>query len=117
MDEVLTLIKRTNVTDVSGELVLDASGNPKVEETSREVFCGVRSIGMKEFYQAYGTDFHPEVKFVLADYLDYDNETLAEYSGKQAPAGRYRILRTYRTGLEIELTAERAPAEDGGANG
>lgn len=117
MNEVLTLIKRTNVTDESGKPILDDSGRSKVEETNREVFCNVLSIGMKEFYQAHGTDFHPEVKFVLADYLDYDNETLADYSGALAPAGRYRILRTYRKGLEIELTAERAPAEGGAAYG
>lgn len=72
------------------------------------VFCEVRSIGMKEFYQANATDFHPEIKFVLADYLDYQGETKAVYDGQL-----YRILRTYRTGIELELTAEKAPAEDG----
>lgn len=83
----------------------------KVTETGRDtrlVFCSVRSIGMKEFYQSSGTDFHPEIKFVLADYLDYNGETLAEYSGQV-----YRIIRTYRTGQELELTAELAPVEDG----
>lgn len=74
----------------------------------RDVFCGTRSIGMREFYQANGTDFHPEVKFVLADYLDYNGETMALHDGQL-----YRILRTYRTGIELELTAEKAPAEDG----
>lgn len=74
----------------------------------RDVFCAVRSIGMKEFYQANATDFHPEIKFVLADYLDYNGETLAIHDGQL-----YRILRTYRTGTELELTAEKAPAEDG----
>lgn len=82
-------------------------------EGKREVFCEVRSIGMREFYQANATDFHPEIKFVLADYLDYQGETLAKYDGDQAPAGVYRILRTYRTGLALELTAEKAPVEDG----
>ena len=74
----------------------------------RDVFCSVRSIGMKEFYQASSTDFHPEVKFILADYLDYHGEPMAIYDGQL-----YRILRTYRTGIELELTAEKAPAEDG----
>lgn len=74
----------------------------------REVFCSVRSIGMREFYQANATDFHPEIKFVLADYLDYQGETKAIHDGQL-----YRILRTYRTGIELELTAEKAPAEDG----
>ena len=81
-------------------------------DTRRDVFCGTRSIGQQEFYQSSATDFHPEIKFVLADYLDYDGERLADYNGQ-----RYRILRTYRTGVELELVAERAPAEDGGVYG
>lgn len=112
MNEVLKLIKRTNATDESGKLILDDSGAPKVDETIREIFCGIRSIGQKEFYEANATDFHPEIKFILADYLDYESETLAEYNGQ-----RYRIIRTYRTGFKLELTAERAPAEDGGSYG
>lgn len=102
--ELLTLIKRTPG--------MDADSNPVINETARTVFCSLRSIGQREFYEAYASDFHPEVKFVLADYLDYDNETMAEHNGQ-----RYRILRTYRTGQELELTAERAPAEDGEVNG
>ena len=88
MDEVLTLLTKT--------------GEP------RDVFCGVKSIGMREFYQANATDFHPEIKFVLADHLDYQGETLAKHDGQL-----YRILRTYRTGQALELTAEKAPVEDG----
>ena len=74
----------------------------------RDVFCRVASIGMREFYQAHAVDFHPEVKFIVADYLEYGGETLAEYNGET-----YRILRTYRTGQELEIIAERAPVEDG----
>lgn len=81
------------------------------EDVRREVFCTFRSIGMKEFYEANGSDFHPELKLILADYLDYNGETLADYNGH-----RYRILRTYRAGLELELILERAPAEDGEAD-
>ena len=95
MNDVATLIKRTY------------DGAQRVE-TKREVFCGFRSIGMKEFYSANSTDFRPELKLILADYLDYDDETLADYNGV-----RYRILRTYRVGQELELTLERAPAEEG----
>ena len=96
MNEVVVLIKREYGKD----------------DIKREVFCGFRSIGMKEFYAASTTDFHPEAKLVLADYLDYNGETLADYDGQ-----RYRIIRTYRTGQELELTLERAPAEDGEADG
>ena len=99
MNEVAVLIKRTY------------DGAPRVE-TRREVLCGFRSIGQREFYAASSTDYRPELKLVLADYLDYDGETLADYNGK-----RYRILRTYRTGQELELTLERAPLEEGDADG
>ena len=96
MTEVATLIKREY-----GK-----------EDVLREVFCGVRSIGMKEFYSANSTDYRPELKLVLADYLDYNDETLADYNGQ-----RYRILRTYRAGQELELTLERAPEEEVDADG
>ena len=99
MNEVAILIKRSY------------DGAERVE-TSREVFCGVRSVGMREFYSANSTDFRPELKLVLADYLDYDDETLVDYDGK-----RYRILRTYRNGQELELTLERAPAEESELDG
>ncbi len=96
MNEVATLIKREY-----GK-----------EDVLREVLCGVRSVGMKEFYSANSTDFHPELKLVLADYLDYNDETLADFNGV-----RYRILRTYRVGQELELTLERASKEEGEADG
>ena len=96
MTEIATLIKRTY-------------GKP---DTARQVFCGFRSVGMKEFYAANGSDFHPELKLTLTDYLDYEGETLVDYNGK-----RYRVLRTYRTGQELELTLESASAEDGVPNG
>lgn len=99
MYEVAVLIKR------------EYQGDTRVE-TKREVFCGFRSIGMKEFYSANSTDYRPELKLVLADYLDYNGETLADYNGT-----RYRILRTYRVGQELELTLERAPVEEGAADG
>ena len=99
MTEVATLIKITY------------EGAARVE-TRREVFCGFRSIGMEEFYSAHSTDFRPELKLILADYLDYEDETLALYKGEL-----YRILRTYRVGQELELTLERAPAEEAEADG
>ena len=78
-------------------------------DTTRTVFCGLRSIGQKEFYEAQAVDFYPELKFVLADYLDYDGEQLCEHNGK-----RYSVLRTFRTGQELEIVVARASAEEGG---
>lgn len=104
MTDILTLIQRTPARDDQGD--------PALLETRRDVFCGVRSIGQQEFYQASATDFHPELKLVMADYLDYRDERLVEYNGI-----RYSVIRTYRAGQELELTVERAAAEDGGLNG
>ena len=92
MNEVITLILRTPGSDAV---------------TKRDVFAGLRSIGQAEFYAAYAVDVHPEAKFVLADYLDYNGETLLDHNGR-----RYRVLRTYRTGQELELVVTAASAEE-----
>lgn len=94
MNDILTLIATVN--DV------DEYGDPVVTETSREVFCDKASIGQKEFYQAHAVGLQPEIKLVLADYLDYEGEQLVEYDGQ-----RYRVLRTYRTGKSLEIVVYR----------
>ena len=61
-------------------------------------FARIKSIGQSEFYQAQAQGLKPEIKFVLADYLDYDNQEEVIYNNF-----RYKVLRTYRTGNEIEI--------------
>ena len=73
----------------------------------RDVFAGLRSVGHAEFYEAHSVEYHPELKFVLADHLDYQGETLIKYG-----ADLYRVIRTYRTGQELEITVGRASAEE-----
>lgn len=73
----------------------------------REVFAELRSISQTEHYQAAAVDYHPELKFVIADYLDYQAETLVEHEGTL-----YRVLRTFRAGQELEIVVERASAEE-----
>lgn len=95
-DQILTLIKR-NDKDT------DDTGDQRITKFRREVFCDEFSVGSKEFWQAQADDFQPELKLVLADYLDYENEQLAEYGGTE-----YHILRHYRNGKgELELTLGR----------
>ena len=76
-------------------------------DTHRDVFCGLRSVGHTEFYEAHSADYHPELKFTLADYLDYQGETFVKYEGEL-----YRVIRTYREGQLLELTVGRASAEE-----
>lgn len=71
-------------------------------ETPRQVFCSVRSVGMREAYEAMSNGLNPEFVFVLSDYSDYDGEKVCEYNGT-----RYRIVRTYRNNQSIELTVEK----------
>lgn len=94
MNDILTLITTTNG--------VDEYGDPAVIETRRDVFCRLASIGQKEFYQAHAVGLQPEVKFVLTDYLDHRGESLVEHEGQ-----RYRVLRTYRAGYELELVCYR----------
>ena len=94
MNDILTLIKQTQG--------VDEYGDPTISETRRDVFCRLASIGQKEFYQAHAVGLQPELKFVLSDYLDYNGAALVEYDGQ-----KYRILRTYRTGTELELVVYR----------
>lgn len=101
MNDIIILIQQTHGTDDYGDAV--------ITEQRRTVFCELRSIGQKEFYQAQAVGLQPEVRFVLADYLDYMNESLVEYTGQ-----RYRVLRTYRTGQQIELTCYREVNPDAG---
>jgi len=94
MNDILILIRQAQG--------VDEYGDPTITETRRDVFCNKASIGQKEFYQAHAVGLQPELKLVIADYLDYEGETLVEYDGQI-----YRVLRTYRAGQELELVVYR----------
>lgn len=90
--DVITLIKR----ETHGVFTAP-------EESTREVFCTVESVGMNEFYRALEHGIEPQFRFILADYAEYDGEKLLEYHGN-----RYRIVRTYIDDHAVELTVEEA---------
>ena len=75
-----------------------------VEEMKQMVFVTVRSVGHTEVYEAMTHGLQPSLVFHLANFLDYNGERYCEYHGK-----RYRIIRTYRAGMTIDLTAEEVP--------
>lgn len=97
MNELLTLVGRTLADD----------GYTVVNEIRRDVFCRLASIGQTEFYQAQATDLRPELKFILADYLDYDGEYLCIYNDEW-----YRVIRTFRSGLALEIVVQKAAPEE-----
>lgn len=94
-NDVITLLTITEAVNDIGDLV-ETIGK-------KEVFAQVRSVGMKESYEALAVGLKPELTFVLADYYDYDGQEFIEYNSV-----RYRVLRTYRkTSNELEIVVTR----------
>jgi phage head-tail adaptor, putative, SPP1 family len=89
-NDVIKLISITSNVDESGDTVSI--------ENQREVFAEMKSISQSEFYKAQAIGLKPEIKFVLSDYYDYENENFIEYEDK-----RYRVLRTYQADNTLEI--------------
>ena len=78
---------------------LDKFNRPqKAGFEKREVLCNETGVKRSEFYQAQAVNLKPEIKFVLPDYLDYNDQKEVAYNGF-----RYKVLRTFRTGNELEI--------------
>ena len=74
-----------------------------VTERRRDVYCTVRSVGMRESYEAMSHGLRPEWVFVLTHSFEYNGEKRCEYHGIE-----YTVLRTYVTEADgIEITVER----------
>lgn len=94
-NDVMTLVKESYSTNDFGDQVAAV--------LTREVFCEVKSVGMKEKYQAQAIGLLPELTFVLPDYYEYDDEQKIIYQEKE-----YRVIRTYvKDTDEIELVVTR----------
>lgn len=98
-NEVITLIAEDKTVDDYGDLI--------ARQTRRTVFADLRSIGQSEFYQAQGVGLKPEIKFVLADFLEYRNEQKIEYTDFNGFTEIYTVLRTYRNNNELELVCRK----------
>lgn len=90
--DVITLITESDTTHG----VFDT-----VTETTRDVFCEIRSVGRSEVYQALALGINATIVFVLAISDDYQNEKELIYNNV-----RYRVIRTYVSDDGIELTCE-----------
>ena len=98
-DSIITLIAETNTVDEYGDTV--------TVETERTIFAEVKSIGQNEFYQAQTVGLKPEIKFVIADFADYQNEKKLKYQPFGGTEEVYTILRTFRTRYNLEIVCKR----------
>ncbi len=98
-DSIITLIAETNTVDEYGDTV--------TVETERTIFAEVKSIGQTEFYQAQAVGLKPEIKFVIADFADYQNEKKLKYTSFGGTEDIYTVLRTYRTKNQLEIVCKR----------
>lgn len=94
-NDVISLLTITETINEIGDRVESV--------TKKEIFAQVRSIGMKEKYEALNVGLKPELTFVIADYYDYDDQEHIEYNSI-----RYKVLRTYRKNTnELEIVVTR----------
>lgn len=96
--ESIRLIGETKNTNEYGDVISDYK--------ERQVFAKTKSVKQGEFYQAKAVGLAPEIVFILADYMDYEGEKklkYAEFENEEV----YSIIRTYRTGRELELICKR----------
>lgn len=71
--------------------------------TERQVYCTVRSVGMRESYEAMSHGLHPEWVFELTHSFEYEGEKKCRFRGIA-----YNVIRTYVTEADgIEITVER----------
>jgi SPP1 family predicted phage head-tail adaptor len=99
-DSVIKLVSESRVVDEYGDLVSD--------ETERNVFAELKSVGQSEFYQAQALGLKPEIKFVLPDYLEYKGEKKLKFQDfGEVEEHEYTVLRTFRNGNMLELVCKR----------
>lgn len=98
MDDVIRLL--------TPSYTYDEYGNEIVTNTERQVFCKVDSVGRSEFFQAAQNNLHPEYVFTISHYKDYQGEKELKYTSWDGTEKTYSIIRTYRSGDAISLTAE-----------
>ena len=98
-DSVITLISEADTVDEYGDTV--------TTQTTRNIFAEVQSISQTEFYQAQALGLKPEIKFVIADFADYQNEEKLKYTPFGGTEQTYNILRTYRNKQTLEIVCNR----------
>lgn len=97
-NEIIKLVAETKT--------INEFGDTETEYTENEVFAEIKSITQTETYQAMAQDLKPELKFVLADFYDYNNEKIVKYTQFDTEE-EYSVIRTYRTNNELEIVVKK----------
>ena len=98
-NSVIKLIKETYTVNQYGDSV--------PTQTERQIFADVRSISQSEFYQAEAVGLKPEIKFLIADFADYEGEKKLKYTPFGGTEEIYTVLRTYRNKINLEIVCKR----------
>lgn len=98
-NEVIKLMTETETTNEYGDAVKTFK--------ERQIFAEVRSISQTEFYQAQALGLKPEIKFVIADFLDYKGEKQLKYTPFGETEQIYDVIRTYRDKINLEIVCKR----------
>lgn len=94
-NEVIGLVSRT--------FTVNSIGDSIATETTRQVFAKVQSIGFKRKMEAMTAGLKLELKFTLADNLEYQDEEVLVYNNV-----RYNIVSVYiNDSHECELLTTR----------
>lgn len=94
-NEVIQLVSRT--------FTVNGLGDSIATETNRDVFAKVQSVGFKRKMEAMTAGLKLELKFTLADDLEYQGEEILIYNSV-----RYNVVSVFITdNHEIELLTAR----------
>lgn len=94
--------RSTPIQLISKSYTTDNIGQKVPNETSRTVYCNLRSVTRQEWKDAGEMGFKPSLEAIMFTY-DYQGEEIAEINGD-----RYGIYRTYfATTDTIELYLEK----------
>lgn len=81
-------------------------------ETARMVYCAVKSVSRREYYEALDHKVAPTVIFVLQDAIEYQGEKIVLWTPRGGAQQRYGVIRTYtQPDGSIEIVCEDAAAD------
>ena len=80
---------------------VDEYGDPVCDLEMSQLFAKKKSISQTEFYQAQTSDYKPEIKFKIPDYMDYGGQKFLVHEDV-----KYKIMKVYQpeNSEELEIT-------------